>query len=154
MRRLNSIRACRSTIAVAALIAAVFCFSGCGKKRKTARPPGSHPAKTVQMPRVGASEEGIASWYGPPYHGRRTANGEVYDMEEWTAAHQSLPFGVWVEVLNKRNAKKVQVRINDRGPFVDGRIIDLSKAAARSIDMIGPGIVPVRIRVIRLPESR
>jgi rare lipoprotein A len=105
------------------------------------------------MPSVkrGYTEDGIASWYGHPYHGRKTANGETYDMDKQTAAHKTLPFGVWVEVRNKRNSKTVEVRINDRGPFIGGRIIDLSREAARKIDMIGPGTSPVRIKVIRTP---
>jgi len=102
---------------------------------------------------IGHSEKGIASWYGEPYHGRKTASGEVYDMNGWTAAHRTLPFGTWVEVTNLTNSKRVKVRITDRGPFVHGRIIDLSRAAAKEIDLIGPGIVQVRIRVIRAPAS-
>ena len=96
----------------------------------------------------GESEEGIASWYGYPYDGRRAAGGEIYDMETLTAAHRTLPFGTWVRVLNLSNEKTVDVRITDRGPFVDGRIIDLSRAAARAINLITPGIVPVRLEVI------
>ncbi len=99
------------------------------------------------------AEEGIASWYGYPYHGRRAANGEVYDMEKLTAAHRTLPFGTWVDVENLANGRKVQVRITDRGPFVEGRIIDLSRAAARQIEMIGPGIVRVRLVVIEPPPG-
>ena len=82
------------------------------------------------------TETGIASWYGYPYHGRRAANGEIYDMEKLTAAHRTLPFGTWVRVTNLTNSKTVDVRITDRGPFIDGRIIDLSKAAAREIDQV------------------
>ena len=100
---------------------------------------------------VGHSETGLASWYGDPYHGRQTASGEIYDMNEWTAAHRTLPFGTWVEVTNLTNAKRVSVRITDRGPFVDGRIIDLSRAAAKQIDMIGPGTARVRLKVIHAP---
>jgi rare lipoprotein A len=99
-------------------------------------------------------ERGIASWYGHPYHGRRAANGEVYDMEKLTAAHRTLPFGSWVEIENLTNGRTVQVRIIDRGPFIDGRIIDLSHAAAKQIEMIGPGIVPVRLTVIERPRSQ
>ncbi|MCC7175602.1 MAG: septal ring lytic transglycosylase RlpA family protein [Bryobacterales bacterium] len=95
----------------------------------------------------------MASWYGYPYHGRHAANGEIYDMERFTAAHRTLPFGTWVEVLNLSNHKRVLVRINDRGPFVEGRIIDLSRAAARQIDMIGPGVVRVRLEVTGPPPG-
>jgi rare lipoprotein A len=100
---------------------------------------------------IGKTETGIASWYGVPYNGRRSANGEVYDMEKFTAAHRSLPFDTWVEVTNLENRKRVDVRITDRGPFLHGRIIDLSLAAAREIDMVQAGTVRVRIKVIRKP---
>ena len=97
---------------------------------------------------IGAIETGIASWYGGSYQGRLTADGEVYDMEQLTAAHRTLPFDTWVEVTNLTHQKHVDVRITDRGPFVNGRIIDLSLAAAREIDMVAAGIVRVRIKVI------
>jgi rare lipoprotein A len=98
------------------------------------------------------SEEGLASWYGVPFHGRTTSSGEVYDMYELTAAHRTLPFGTVVRVRNRRNGWTVDVRINDRGPFVRGRIIDLSYSAAQRIDMVEDGVVPVRLEVIRLGE--
>lgn len=98
--------------------------------------------------RRGFEQGGIASWYGPGFHGRITANGETYDMEAMTAAHKQLPFGSVVEVVNRDNGRRTRVRINDRGPFVRGRIIDLSKAAARELDMLGAGIARVRIRVV------
>lgn len=98
------------------------------------------------------AETGIASWYGHPYHGRPAANGEIYDMEKLTAAHRTLPFDTVVRVTNLENQKSIDVRINDRGPFVDGRIIDLSHAAAVAIDMIGPGTAKVRMDVIKLPD--
>lgn len=101
--------------------------------------------------KLGYEERGIASWYGHPYHGRATASGEIYDMERLTAAHQRLPFGVTTRVENLVNGKTVDVKINDRGPFVKGRIIDLSRAAAREIDLIGPGVARVRIKVIAAP---
>jgi len=97
----------------------------------------------------GFHERGIASWYGPGFHGKRTANGEVYDMDTMTAAHKQLPFDSIVEVRNLDNGKKTQVRINDRGPFVRGRIIDLSRAAAKDIGMLGPGTAKVEIRVLK-----
>lgn len=96
----------------------------------------------------GFEQSGIASWYGPGFHGRTTANGETYDMEAMTAAHKQLPFGSIVEVKNRDNGREARVRINDRGPFVGGRIIDLSKAAARKIGILGPGTARVRIRVV------
>jgi rare lipoprotein A len=99
------------------------------------------------------TETGIASWYGHPYHGRIAANGERYDMEQLTAAHRTLPFDTWVRVVNLLNDKTVDVRITDRGPFIDGRIIDLSRAAAREIEMIGPGTAKVRVEVTSMPST-
>lgn len=96
---------------------------------------------------------GKASWYGPGLNGNKTASGEVFDMYGMTAAHKKLPFGSIVVVTNLENRKSVIVRINDRGPFVAGRIIDLSYGAAYLIDMIRPGVVPVKIEVIRLGKS-
>jgi rare lipoprotein A len=104
-------------------------------------------------PRPYEPETGVASWYGFPYHGQMSAGGEVYDMEKMTAAHPTLPFGTWVRVMNLRNEKSVEVRITDRGPFVDGRIIDLSKAAARSVDMLEYGTARVRVEVISGPQD-
>lgn len=97
---------------------------------------------------VGYTEEGNASWYGNPFNGRRSSNGEIYDMHKLTAAHRTLPFDTMVRVTNLSNGKSTTVRITDRGPFVDNRIIDLSLAAAREIESIGPGIVPVRLEVL------
>jgi rare lipoprotein A len=91
---------------------------------------------------------GVASWYGPGFHGRTTANGERYNMNELTAAHKSLKFGTKVRVTNEKNGKSVVVRINDRGPYVGSRIIDLSKQAAQAIDMIGPGTATVTVEVL------
>lgn len=100
--------------------------------------------KDVKIKRgVRVLEKGMASWYGPDFHGKSTANGEVYNMNGYTAAHRTLPFGSEVIVHNKDNNKKVRVRINDRGPFAKNRIIDLSKSAANYIGMIGPGTARV-----------
>src|SRR5207237_27842 len=107
--------------------------AGCALVRAPAPPPITDG---VQV--------GVASWYGPGFHGNRTANGEIYDQYELTAAHPSLPLGTRVMVTNLENGRAVQVRINDRGPFVGGRAIDLSYAAARTIGMVGPGTVRVR----------
>ncbi|NBC64166.1 MAG: septal ring lytic transglycosylase RlpA family protein [Bacteroidetes bacterium] len=92
---------------------------------------------------------GIASWYGPNFHGKLTANGERYNMNDYTAAHKTLPFNTMIRVDNVENGKSVVVRINDRGPYVDNRIIDLSRKAAREIDMIGSGTASVRLSVLR-----
>jgi rare lipoprotein A len=111
--------------------------------------PAKKSDATAPNPWLSAyTEEGKASWYGVPFHGRRASNGEVYDMNKLTAAHRTLPFDTVVRVTNLGNGKSTVVRITDRGPFVDNRIIDLSMAAAREIDSIGPGVVPVRLEII------
>jgi len=125
---------------------------------ETARPTEAPTRKTVSsLPRNdaserteggGYSEEGNASWYGPPFHGRRSSNGEVYDMNKLTAAHRTMAFNTMVRVTNLTNGRTVVVRITDRGPFIENRIIDLSKAAAQEIESIGPGVVPVRLEVV------
>ena len=97
--------------------------------------------------------EGQASWYGGKFQGRLTANGEVFDTTELTAAHKTLPFGTIVEVTNLSNGRTVQVRINDRGPFVEGRVIDLSRAAADALGMAGDGVAPVRVAIIAEPPE-
>jgi len=97
---------------------------------------------------VGYNEKGNASWYGEPFNGRRASNGEIYDMYKFTAAHRTLPFDTMVRVTNLNNGKSTTVRITDRGPFVQDRIIDLSLAAAREIDLVGPGVAPVRVEVL------
>jgi rare lipoprotein A len=139
----------RPSVAIA--LAAVL-LAGCAHRKHARRtPPPPAPAPSG-APKPGYTETGVASWYGHPYHGRPAANGEIYDMEKLTAAHRTLPFDTWLRVVNLGNGKTVEVRINDRGPFIEGRIIDLSHAAARAIDMIGPGVARVRIEVIRTPE--
>ena len=100
-----------------------------------------------------SGETGLASWYGVPYHGRRTSSGEVYDMYQVSAAHREIPLGSWVEVTNLTNARSLTVRINDRGPFIEGRIIDLSYAAASLLGVTGPGVVPVRVRLSHPPPG-
>ena len=103
-------------------------------------------------PRVGAAQEGLASWYGGKFHGRKTASGERFDQSALTAAHCTLPFGTTVRVTNQKNGRAVKVRINDRGPFGNARrVIDVSKAAARALGMIGEGVVPVRLEVLSTP---
>jgi rare lipoprotein A len=102
---------------------------------------------------VGYTEEGLASWYGVPYHGRPAADGEIYDMEKLVAAHRVMPFNTWIKVTNLSNHQSVNVRIIDRGPFVRGRILDLSKAAARDIGLLGPGVGKVRIEVVTAPRD-
>jgi rare lipoprotein A len=91
---------------------------------------------------------GRASWYGPNFHGKTTSSQEIFDMYDMTAAHKTLPFGTYVMVTNLKNGRSVKVRINDRGPFIRGRVIDLSYAAAKVLGMVGPGVVPVRIEIL------
>lgn len=95
---------------------------------------------------VGYVEQGVASWYGPDFHGGRTATGETYDMDAMTGAHPTLPLPAWVRVTNLDNGRSVVVRINDRGPFAKGRIIDLSRAAAEQLDMVRTGTARVEVR--------
>lgn len=97
---------------------------------------------------AGFVQTGIASWYGPEFHGQPTSSREVYNMHDLTAAHNSLPIGTYVMVTNLENGRSITVRINDRGPFVKGRVIDLSYAAAKALDMTGPGTAKVRIEVL------
>lgn len=158
-------------IALPVAIVIALLVSGCRKKHPVATkatipaatrlpaPPkaarerpslGTKPMEQAGYP--GYFELGIASWYGYPFHGRAAANGEIYDMEKLTAAHKTLPFGTWVRVTNLANSKAVDVRITDRGPFIAGRIIDLSHAAARDIELIGPGVSQVRLEIIAAPE--
>jgi rare lipoprotein A len=96
----------------------------------------------------GFVQTGIASWYGKKFHGRKTANGEIYDMYAMTAAHKTLPMNTWVEVHNLDTNRKIRVRINDRGPFVTGRVIDLSYTGAQKIGMVGPGTARVRVTAL------
>jgi rare lipoprotein A len=162
-----------------ALVLGLIALSGCAHRRtarQTPLPPPPAPVPTAApssttSPTTTPStttpstpsaapdapllvETGIASWYGYPYHGRHAANGEIYDMEQMTAAHRTLPFETMVRVVNLNNQQTVEVRITDRGPFIDGRIIDLSHAAARAIGMIGPGTAPVRMEVITFPGPK
>jgi len=116
-------------------LVAILAFSSC--------------ARAHILPGAAGTQTGIASWYGPDFHGKQTSNREIYDMYELTAAHKTLPFGTKVMVTNLGNGRSVFVRINDRGPFVEGRIIDLSYAAARSVDMVGPGTAPVRLEILK-----
>lgn len=104
---------------------------------------------SLPRPKTGGVETGVASWYGGEFHGRQTSSREVYDMNDMTAAHQTLPFGTYVMVTNLDNDRSAVVRINDRGPFVKGRIIDLSYATAQVLGIVGPGTARVRLDVLR-----
>jgi rare lipoprotein A len=119
-------------------------------------PPSSAPPAAERQPAIPGQyvEEGVASWYGDPFNGRRTSNGEIYDMHQFTAAHRTLPFGAIVRVTNLRNGKQTEVRITDRGPFVANRVIDLSLSAAQAIEMVGPGTAPVRLEILGGPNPQ
>ena len=121
-------------------------LGGCSDLWRPPVPSSSALPPVAGTPR--AVQTGMASWYGPGFHGRRTANGEIYNQYELTAAHPTLPLGTRVMVTNRNTRQSVEVRINDRGPFAGGRVIDLSYAAARSIGIFEPGTAPVRIEVL------
>ena len=127
------------------LLLTVLFLQSCGVVRsgadRSALP--SESAETVRM-----LQSGVASWYGPDFHGKATANGEIYNMNDLTAAHRTLPFNTVVKVDNLDNGRSVVVRINDRGPYVGDRVIDLSRRAARDIDMIDTGTANVEIHLI------
>jgi rare lipoprotein A len=120
---------------------AVFFLAGCGTLMG--------PKQTEQAMQVVSTEVGIASYYGPQWHGRTTANGEKMDIHAMTAAHKSLPFGTWVRVVLLSTGNSVVVRINDRGPYVAGRIIDLADDAARELGLMDQGIGKVRVEVLK-----
>ncbi|MGA1825194.1 MAG: septal ring lytic transglycosylase RlpA family protein [bacterium] len=139
------------------LLISVFILSGCGARRQ----PSYYDGKATMRPyringrtyypstaSTGDTFSGIASWYGEDFHGNETSCGERYDMHELTAAHKTLPMNTMVRVTNKDNLKSTVVRINDRGPFVRGRIIDLSYAAAKKLEMVEFGTAPVIIEVV------
>ena len=128
-------------------IVLLLCATGCLHHRKV----NARSARNLPPAPIIQGEEGIASWYGYPYHGRRAASGEIYNMYAMTAAHRTLPFGTQVRVHDLEDGKDVDVRINDRGPFVEGRIIDLSYAAAQAMGM--PGVARVRLEILGLGLS-
>jgi rare lipoprotein A len=140
-------RAARIGLAMAALLGA----TGCLHHHHAAPSVRNTPAAPSPAAPIIQGEQGIASWYGHPYHGRRSASGEIYNMYDMTAAHRTLPFGTQVRVHDLQNNHDVLVRINDRGPFVEGRIIDLSYAAAQSMGM--NGIAPVRLEILGVGVS-
>jgi rare lipoprotein A len=107
----------------------------------------------IRPPEPGRPQTGVASWYGPGFHGHATTSGEIYDQADLTAAHPTLPLGTRAHVTNLDTGRSVDVRINDRGPFVKGRAIDLSYAAAHTIGIVGPGTARVRIEVIERPPG-
>ncbi len=142
MREVRSTRARRGLL-LAGVVAAALA-SGCASSRTTST---SAPA-----PAEGWRERGDASWYGEPYHGRPTASGEIYDMHDFTAAHRTLAFGTWVRVTRRDDGRSVDVRVTDRGPFVSGRVIDLSWAAARRIGLDVDGVTEVTVELVDRPR--
>ena len=129
------------------LVLACLLLASCAKKQAVTVPR----ARVIPPPAApGQTEEGLASWYGgnDGFEGKPTASGEIFDGTKMTAAHRTLPLGTWVEVLNTSSGKTARVRINDRGPFIKGRIIDLSHVAAIALGVVGPGVAPVRITVV------
>lgn len=126
----------------------VFFVWSCARSPAPRREEPIRP--TLESRKAVYTERGIASWYGKKFHGNPTASGEIYDMYELTAAHQTLPLGTAVMVTNLENRRSVKVRINDRGPFLKGRIIDLSYAAARSIGMVDKGTAEVKIVALEM----
>jgi rare lipoprotein A len=158
--RLNCLRFTQSLhghLYLAAFV--VLGLAGCAQRRAASAgvpsppaAPNSHAAPAEPAIAPGTYlERGVASWYGPPFHGRQSSSGEVFDMNQFVAAHRTLPFGSIVRVTNLNNGKNTEVRIIDRGPFVEGRVIDLSLAAARAIDMVGTGVAPVRLELVSSP---
>jgi rare lipoprotein A len=122
--------------------------------RPSTSPGTAHaPQQPEGRGRVVSSEVGMASWYGPPYHNRQAADGSIYDQNAMTAAHRTLPMGSIVRVTNLSNNESVMVKITDRGPFIDGRIIDLSLAAAKAVDVYRPGTAKVRVEAFAPPEG-
>ena len=154
----------RQYVFLMACLSMILTLPACGKRAVYSSPgdTSSHPAPSgtfrpytingeTYYPLDSAgdfTEEGLASWYGPNFHGKQTANGEVYNMYDLTAAHKVLPMNTMVRITNLENGKVVEVRINDRGPFVRDRIVDLSYTAAERIDIIGPGTGRVRLEVV------
>ena len=116
-----------------------FVLSGCATVSRTA------PVSATPSPKA---HVGQASWYGQAHHGKKTASGEIYDMHALTAAHRTLPLGTKLRVTNLENGRAVVVRVNDRGPYVDGRVLDLSRAAARQLGELGDGLFNVRLEVL------
>ena len=150
---------------LALIICALVFLSACGNKSVRVKAPAfrSNPTNSSNSSNSSSSSnsstasstelEGLASYYAEPYHGRKTASGEIFDSYgELTAAHRTLPFNTMVRVINKLNGREVDVRINDRGPFIDGRVIDLSLRAATEIDLVTAGVVPVTLKVLKEGE--
>jgi len=144
----------------------IFFITGCSSKTITYSPPKKHHSYTLKPYKVlgrwyypryvskGEVFRGVSSWYGPNFHGKLTANGEIYNMYAYTAANKIMPFGTIVKVTNLNNNKSVIVRINDRGPFMKERILDLSYVAGKKIGLNKTGTAPVKIVVLKTPKFK
>jgi len=155
--RLRRIREWGRTARALLACAVLIWVSGCAPARAPAPVPVPGQPKPYRVGKTwyqpipdakGFNQRGIASWYGKDFHGRKTSSGEIYDMYAITAAHKTLPLGTYVRVRNLNNGKQIDVRINDRGPFVTGRIIDLSYTCARQLEIVGPGTAPVEVTAL------
>ncbi len=151
----------RSFWMIAWCLLALFMMQACAAPPPPPETPKDHPKpyrvygtwyKPIPHAR-GFSQRGVASWYGEKFHGRRTSSGEIYNMYAMTAAHKTLPLGTWVQVRHIDSGQTIKVRINDRGPFVHGRIIDLSYAGAKALNMVGPGTAEVEIVALGQRQS-
>ncbi len=146
----------RRWLAIPVLALGCALAGGCAKRHARVAspvPPSVQPPMKREEIRAVNGEVGVASWYGVPYDGRPAADGEIYHMRELVAAHRTLPFGTMLKVTNLSNGRSVKVRIIDRGPFVEGRILDLSKEAARRIGITGPGTARVRLHLVGAPSN-
>jgi len=134
----------------ALLIVVFFLLTACGPRHRVVyerRIPSPEKETKIEKRETREVQQGIASWYGKDFHGKQTSSGEVYDMYQLTCAHQTLPLGTMVMVTNLENEKSVELKVNDRGPFVKGRIIDVSYAAAKMLDMCEKGTAMVKVEV-------
>ncbi len=149
---------------LAAALACLILLTGCGHKQAArthvpppptvASPEPSKPAPTetpIESTKPAYVEIGLASWYGPPYHNRKGANGQIFNQDELTAAHRTLPLNSLVRVTNLKTGAWATVRITDRGPFIEGRILDLSREAAKILDVWRAGVAKVKIEVLETP---
>ena len=136
-------------LVIGCMVALVVVLSG----RSGAEPPACGATMATVSPQL-SGEFGLASWYGEQHHGKLTANGEVFDMNGLTAAHRGFPMGTKVKVTNLKNHKTLILRINDRGPGIGGRIIDVSMAAAKTLGFLQSGLVPVEVGVVSLPKPK
>jgi len=138
-------------IKISHLLCILLCVSimGCASHpRYRSKPIKDKPSKTAAAPKYRSSQIGYTSYYAHKFHGRPTASGEIYDMNGLSAAHRELPLGTIIRVTHLSNGKSIIVKVNDRGPFVDGRILDLSLGAAKKLDMVNEGVARVKIEIV------